>query len=160
MPDFDFNQPTVPIPPSPPTVVENNNTISPYALEQLRKTHPWLMFISIMGFIFSGFSFIAGIFMAVSGTAISKYSNSAVMPIIVFFVYSLLGTIYLIISWFLFQYAKNLKLYCAGNDSHFLDMAFNKQRVYWLIIGIIVILFIAIYALLILFLIIALIAKG
>lgn len=135
-------------------------------VEELQGTRPWVLFLSILGFIGGGFTLligvIYGIMFAVMGAAaftgsdVNAEAAGAVAGVVVFFVVIILlsSAIYLVPSYFLFKYSSAInRLETDGNDA--MVEALSHQRKFWKILGVGILLIFVLYILLIVFAIIA-----
>jgi hypothetical protein len=105
---------------------------SPKALSDLSSTTPWMKFLAILGFIVTGFMLLAslGIF------AMASQLGAAFAGIGIF--YLLFSGLYGYLSLLLFQQASNIRSYLVVNDIFTMETYFAKQKTFWMIIGIMV----------------------
>ena len=129
----------------PGGVTEDRATVTEMAVEMLRQTKPWVMFLSVMSFIGSGLMLLGGIFMIVAGAFVP--SGAAIST-------SALGAVYLPMA-FLYIYPA-LKLWSFGGaigrltqsrSSMDLEAALAQQKSFWKFAGITTIVMMVLYAL-------------
>lgn len=136
--------------------------VSAAALQQLAATKPWVRFISVITFIGAGFLLIGALAMVAMGSmgALSKSGGAAFTGAMGFGIaalYAVLSIIYIFPGVKLWKYASSIaRLMQSGRDED-LVAALNQQRSFWKFVGILMILFIAIYLIVI---VVALIMGG
>jgi hypothetical protein len=123
----------------PVSSTNTNNSLSQLMLEDLQKTAPWINFISIVGFILSGFMIIAAIFILVASIA----GRNAGMGIGMFIVYLILAIVMIYPNIYLNNYARYLKEFTFYNNPDSLESAFLMQRKFWKYMGVLTIIYIA-----------------
>jgi hypothetical protein len=120
--------------------------VSDAAVEMLRQTRPWVMFLSVMSFIGSGFMLLGGISMMALGALVPKGAGASPLPT------AALGAVYLPMA-FLYIYPA-LKLWSYGSaigrlttsrSSIDLEAALGQQKSFWKFAGITTIVLIALY---------------
>jgi hypothetical protein len=80
--------------------------ITPAMIECLRQTKPWVRFLSVLGFIFTGLIVLAGIALALGAGLLRSMANTplaGVPAVLIGVVYVGLGILYLIPNLFLFR---------------------------------------------------------
>jgi hypothetical protein len=127
--------------------------ISDTAIIYLAETGKWTKILSIIGFSFIGLIVIMGFF---AGSVLSFLdSDESGMPFrgmgIVFgVIYLLMGLIYFFPTWYLFKFSQKLKQAISSNDTEELDIAFKNQKSFYKFWGLLMTIFIGIYALVLL----------
>ncbi|MDJ0839426.1 MAG: DUF5362 family protein [Acidobacteriota bacterium] len=135
-----------------PPVRKSMSGITPEMIESLRKTRPWVLFISIIGFIFAGFLLImALIVMAVGG--IGGFTSElpglgAFGGILIGLVYAVAALFYIFPSLFLFRYAAAIRRLLNTGSASDMEEALSYQKSFWRLVGIMVLVVFALYALL------------
>jgi hypothetical protein len=115
---------------------------SPRAVDLLRRTRPWTMFLSIMGFVGAGIMVIATIAMVAVGLigGASEFGGSeAGMLLGMGAMYAVLTALYLVISISLFGYARAIGALSRTGGGAELEDALDAQRRFWKLMGIVVI---------------------
>lgn len=118
-------------------LLDNENIegdLTPMILQNMQATSGWMKFVSSSGLIMSILYLILMLYTFFS------YLNTGLPGLGAFYVGILISIIFLlamIISFvFLLQYANNLGEYINTKQHKYLEIAFVKQKIYWIIIGI------------------------
>lgn len=121
-------------------------------LEALRGTKPWIRFCSILGFIFTGFIFLAAIVLGLGGglMASSMGDTAGGLPgtavsVSLAAVYILMGLLYLFPSIKLWKYGNRIAELMSSHSTQDLESALDAQRSFWKLVGIMLAIFIALY---------------
>ncbi|MFP4025226.1 MAG: hypothetical protein ACLFVR_11945 [Thiohalospira sp.] len=115
-------------------------SLSETSNDYLKKTAPWIKFVSIVGFIMCGIIVVAAfVIMLNSGNTYSG-SNAGVG---VGLVYLVGAVIFFFINRFLFFYANALNKVYKLNDNDAFETAFKMQKKYWKFVGIILIIYLS-----------------
>lgn len=132
----------------------SGNAITPGVLSALAGTKPWVRFCSIIGFIGTGFMFLAAASMLVmGGTGALNSGNSGFeaiaggLGIVLAIVYVVLGLLYLVPSIKLWKFGSHIANLLQSNSSDDLEAALNAQRSFWKFVSIMIIIGIVIYIL-------------
>lgn len=133
-----------------PASQSGGSSISPGVLQALAGTKPWVQFCAILGFIFTGFMVLAGVFMMIGGEIITATGDSSGMPFAGF--PAVLGIIYLACAFFYFfpslklwKYGRHIAALLGSNSMTDLEAALDAQRSFWKFVGILVCVAIALY---------------
>ena len=124
------------------------------AYTYLDETRRWAYFLGIVGFVLSGLIALMGLF---SGTFMQMMSGGQMpsmrsgMGVVFGIVYFLLGLLYFFPSLYLFNYGKKLKAGLENRDDNALLAAFSNEKSFFKFCGILMAVFIGIYALMALF---------
>lgn len=143
------NYAAVPSSPSGP------QTITTAVIEPLRATKGWARFLSILGFIVSGFMILAGLAMMlgmgamVAGLGGSVGTQETVMLVVMGGVYILFALLYLIPSMWLFRYASRIGDLLQSQSEIDLIAALHAQKSFWKFVGIMAAIVMGIYAVII-----------
>jgi hypothetical protein len=127
----------------------------------LREAGRWARFLGIMSFIGAGFVFLIAIFFGAFTSLMSSYSyNRRPFPPVLggglgFVLYTGVAVICFFIALYLYQFGNSIKQAIEFSDSQDLTIAFGKLKSFFKLKGIIVIIFVSLYALIILGVIIA-----
>lgn len=116
-------------------------SLSEKSNEFLRKTAPWMKFVSIVGFIMCGIMIFAALSMMLfSGSGALIGSTAGVGAGLV---YLIGAVIFFFINRFLFLYANEVNKVYKLNDNDALETAFKMQKNYWKFVGIILIIYLS-----------------
>jgi hypothetical protein len=140
----------------PPTTVRPGmapaprDAVTPAMLEALRKTKPWVRFLSILGFLGSAFMVLAGIGLAIFGmVAGGGASDSPMGPVAmagIGLLYILLALLYIIPSRYLFRYASAIKRALdSPSKTQPIEEALGYQKSFWKFCGILMLIMILLY---------------
>lgn len=112
-------------------------------VSSLRKTRPWVLLLSVLGFIGAAFMVIAAVpmllgsgFMATEGLDAAGAFGGASMLIGMGVFYLILGVIYFMASLYLLRYAGSIKRAVAGMQVADLEVALSQQASFWKLMGI------------------------
>jgi MFS family permease len=131
--------------------MENNKEprkieIGEETLKDINATRKWTMFLAIIGFIVFGLIIIFGIFAGVFLTIFNTSDALVGLPEWAFFIIIiLLGIIYLFPVFILFRYSKQSAIAVKTLDSHELHKALKNMKAYFVYIGILIIVMLAVY---------------
>jgi MFS family permease len=115
-------------------------------LRDINTTRKWTMFLAIIGFIGIGLAIIFGLFAGVFLTIFNTSDALAGFPEWSFFIMIILaGAIYLFPVFFLFRYSKHSANALKTLDSRELHKALKNMKAYFVYIGILIIVMLAIY---------------
>ena len=127
------------------TIGNNNsgNTITTGIVDQLKRTRPWVLLISIIGFIFTVFMAIASVGMLFGGGAMMSGmggAQAAGLPNGMFMgmgvMYLVMTILYFVISLYLLKYAGAIKKFVASGTSQDMEHALKHQASFWKLVGI------------------------
>lgn len=135
--------------------------ITPRMIELLSKTRPWVLLISILGFIVTGLMVLGGIGMAAM-TAMSGGGGAemAGMGVGMGLVYLLVAVIYFFPCWFLLKYAGAIRNLVDGGGARAMEDALDRQYSFWRLIGVLTLVGIVIYAIILVVVVIAAVAAS
>jgi hypothetical protein len=115
---------------------------SPNAVEHLRRTRPWTMFLSILGFIGGGLMALATLFMGIGAAAGSSEfmggEDAAVVLALAAF-YAVATVMYILVSVLLFKYGRAIGYLLQFGRNQELEEALDAQRRFWKAMGVIAI---------------------
>jgi hypothetical protein len=120
--------------------------ISELALDMLRQTRPWVLFLGILSFIAAGLMLLAGIFMAIAG-AVASAATSSPMSAVVGLVYIPLGVVYVYPGLKLVKYGGAIGRLMQTRSAADLEDALGQQKSMWKFSGIAAIVMIVLYVL-------------
>ncbi len=127
------------------TIGNNNsgNTITTGIVDQLKRTRPWVLLISIVGFIFTALMAIltVGIFFGggaamMSGPGMPPGMEAGGLIVGMGIMYLVMTILYFVISLFLLKYAAAIKRFVASGTSQDMEHALKHQASFWKLIGI------------------------
>ncbi|MDR3226280.1 MAG: DUF5362 domain-containing protein [Prevotellaceae bacterium] len=134
-----------------------NNTgqiLSESSIESIRKTAPWMKFLSILSFIGGGLLLIFGL-RAIVGAIVAVINYSSVYGmyyggdttflIIGAILCMVLAIVIICIGSYLYKSANAYSEYCRTNNNDSLETAFLQQRKYWKISGIVTIVILSLF---------------
>ena len=121
--------------PGPDGSVERNRAILNYIRKSMQATRPWTRFLSILGFIGTGLTILAGIAMIV-GESIIPVSDKSPPLLLMGIFYILASVIYLIPSIWLSRYATAISAFLKAGDAVELGNAIAYQKSFWKFVGI------------------------
>jgi len=109
----------------------------------------WTTFLAILGYIGIGLMVLAGIFMLISGAAMSSYNSMIPMGGGAFFAlfYLIFAAFYFIPINYLYKFASNMKLAIEAKNQANLTKSFEYLKSHYKFIGILTIVVISIYIL-------------
>lgn len=117
-------------------------------LEAMKRTRPWVTFLSILGFIGAALMFLLGFFMLVAGTAASSFARGPMNKLspLLSLVYFALGAFYVVPSYLLFRYGSAIGNYTvSGGSQDALATAVQRQASFWRFSGIATLALIGLY---------------
>ncbi len=131
----------------------------------LSRTRPWVKFLSILGFIGSGFMvlgalamFVMGVSGAAQGSSMGAFSG--VMGVVMAVVYLVIAAVYIMPCLSLYRYGAAIENLCVERDVWAFEAAVMYQKNFWRIIGIMTAVMLGLYLLFIVFGVIAMIVAG
>lgn len=136
--------------------------VSDIAIDLLRRTKGWVMFLAVLGYIGSGLMLFCGLMMVVAGGALGAAAESG-LPLsfsALGFIYIAFTALYIYPCVKLHQYARGIKALLSSGATIDLETALDKQRAFWKFCGILAIVIFSIYALIFIFAIIGGIATA
>lgn len=124
-------------------------TISKEAINSLTETAKWTKFLSILGFIFIGLivvmAFFAGSMMSFLPTQqIDQMPNS--LGFLFTVIYLLMALLYFFPTKYLWNFSQMIKSALANQNEEELDAALSNQKSFYKFFGILIIVFLSIYA--------------
>lgn len=121
-------------------------------LEAMKRTRPWVLFLSILGFLGAAGMFLVGFFMLVAGTAMTGLGRGPIdklTPFLSLF-YFVLGAFQLVPSTLLFRFGSAIGNYTVnGGTQEGLAAALQRQASFWRFTGIATLAIIGLYFVLI-----------
>lgn len=135
--------------------MENQNSLhlNDQAVDALKESAKWSMFLAIMGFIGIGFMILAAIFMSsmMSMVPDSSASNNpfGMMKGFISIFYIVLAALYFAPIYYLYKYAADMKSGLNSNDSDVVSNALVALKSHHKFLGISIIVVISLYILMI-----------
>ena len=115
-------------------------------LKDLDKTRKWTMFLAIVGFIGVGLLLIIGLFAGVFLSVFNKGGSHPGLPEwLIYVIIVVSSVIYFIPVLYLFRFSKHLSNAVKTLSKNELHKAFRNLRAYYVYIGILLIVVLAIY---------------
>ena len=115
------------------------------SVDFLRQTKPWVTFLSVMGFIGSGFMLLGGIGMIIAGAFAP--SNGAFSPALLGVLYIPMAFLYIYPSLKLWGYSGAIGRLLQTRSTTDLEAALSQQKSFWKFAGILMIVMMAVYGL-------------
>jgi type II secretory pathway pseudopilin PulG len=138
--------------PSPPAMQQpvpppSRDLLTFTMLEALRSTKPWVRFLSILGFISSGFLILIGIGVAVFGAyQMATGTGEGALLIGLGLLYALFALLYIIPSLYLFRYANAIRdAIAAPSKAPAIERALEHQKSFWKFAGIMALIMLLLY---------------
>jgi membrane protein YqaA with SNARE-associated domain len=117
--------------------------VSDLAVEALRQTRPWVVFLSVMSFIGCGFMLLAGVGMMVVGAFTP--SSSPVPTAVLGLIYIPMAFLYIYPALKLWAFGGAITRLTASRSSADLEAALSQQKSFWKFLGIVTIVLMALY---------------
>jgi hypothetical protein len=132
-----------PAPPAPYGAPPAGN-VSEHAVELLRQTRPWVLFLSVLFFLASGFMLLAGLGMVALGAATTT-DAAKFSPALIGLVYVPLAFLYVYPAIKLWKYGSAIGQLVASRSAADLEAALGQQKSFWKYSGIAAIVVIVLY---------------
>lgn len=140
-----------------PVAIENpvnrsgDSAVSEGVLRALAGTKPWVRFFSVLILIGAAFLGLVAIALFVAGGgALFQATGLKHMPAgvgaAIAVVYGLLAFLYIYPGMKLWKYASRIGLLLESRDQLDLEAALNEQRAFWKFVGVIMLVFVVLYA--------------
>jgi hypothetical protein len=124
--------------PGPP----GGGEVPPAILELMRQTKPWVTFLAVMGFIFTGLMVLGGLAVIAAGS-VGKDKSPAALGL----VYLVMAPLYIYPSICLLRYGSNIGRLLTGGGLDELVEALRNQKSFWRFAGITMVVMLVIYGL-------------
>ncbi|MDR1211605.1 MAG: hypothetical protein LBK40_05170 [Spirochaetaceae bacterium] len=135
-----------------PSPVTGSGGITETMVKYLKDASPWIRFLAIMGFIGSGFLFLAGIIFLIlsvtvptvirgSFTAGGTFGNAPPVAIALF--YMIVALLMVIPSRFLYGFGSQIRNYVQSGAEGELERALKSNRSFWKFCGVMTIVYLA-----------------
>lgn len=113
--------------------LDEDRVVTPEILEALVQTRPWLLVVSVSGFIFAAIFLLAAVGTFAFGTFVAvRFGGTGLLALI----YVLLAAFSGLSSLWLWRYAAAIKLMREGYGVHALTDALRHQRSFWRLVGV------------------------
>lgn len=129
----------------------DNLRLDSQSLEYLRETAKWAKFIAIVGFVMIGLMVLIAFFM---GAFLSAFSQDMPSPIPASFftvLYLILAGVYVFPVLYLFRFATKMQIAINKQDQQYLQDSLSNLKSHYKFIGIVMLIFIGLYAIGIIF---------
>lgn len=132
---------------------ENNLHLNEVAKNHVLETAKWAKFLSIVGFVITGFIVIAALFAgSILGVLAQTNAEYSAIPAgAITFIYLLVAALYFFPCWFLFKAAVFLKSALVTNSSAELAEGLGKVNAYFKFMGILTLIVVGMYAVILVF---------
>jgi len=127
-------------------------------VEHLRGTRPWVLLISIMGFIGAGLMVAMAFAMVVAGSFAPELGVAGAVGLAVFYLVAAL--IYVAISYYLFRFAGSIREIGGTGGAAALERALEYQKSFWRLLGIMTVAYLGVIVLILLVALVAGIAAS
>lgn len=121
--------------PGPEVSADSNKAVLNYIRNSLRATRPWTRLLSVLGFIGTGLTILAGIVM-IAGKDFLPVSEKAPPLVFMGIFYILASVFYLVPSIWLSKYASAITAFLKAGDAIELGKAIAYQKSFWKFVGI------------------------
>ncbi len=134
---------------------QNNLVLNELAVDSLRESAKWTMFLSIVGFIFIGLMLLGGVFMTITLSAIpdepafGAYNPYGSFKNYIGIIYLVMAAVYFFPILYLYKYSKNAKEALNFNNSEVLAEALVNLKSHHKFLGIMTIVVLALYVVMI-----------
>ena len=126
--------------------LDEDRVVTPEILEAMVQTRPWVLLLSVMGFVFTAILVLA----AVGTFAFGTFGAAGMGEAGLLAIFYVLGSaFYGMSSLWLWRYAASIKLMREGYGVHALVDALRHQRSFWRLVGVLTLVFIALNLLMI-----------
>jgi len=118
---------------------------TPNAVDLLRRTRPWAMFLAILGFIGGGMMALATLVMGIGAAADSSNFMGGDAPVVAVLAafYAVATAMYIFVSVLMFKYGRAIGFLVQFNRNQELEEALDAQRRLWKTMGVIAIVMMA-----------------
>lgn len=128
-------------------VAGGSGLMSDRILAALRKTRPWVLLISVLGFIGAALSAISSIFSFLGSGMMSANNLEAIgypasLMVGIGLMYLLVAAIAFMVSLYLLRYANAIKRAVAGLNVSEMEAALEAQASFWKLFGILTLIYI------------------
>jgi hypothetical protein len=135
-----FAAPASDVAPAHRHALEEDRVVTPEILEAMVQTRPWVLFVSVIGFVLAAICLLAAVGTFAFGTfAAVRFGGTGLLAII----YVMAAAFYGISSLWLWRYAASIKLMREGYGVHALTDALRHQRSFWRLVGVLTLVFVA-----------------
>lgn len=136
-------------------LISSNLQVDYQAAAYLKEAAKWAKFLAILGFIFTGLVVLAALIVMLAGTAVGNLSGSGLFSSLgygmVGFIYLLAAVIGFFVALVMYRFATRTLAAIASDDSLTFTTAMSSLRMYFRIMGIFTIIYLALVVLGILF---------
>lgn len=119
--------------------IKGGQEVTENSLYLMKRTSPWIKFISILSFIGGGFLVLASL---VGLTMLRQFPQ---LGLLIFFLYLVFGIISITLGLFLFRYGDGLASFSTTRNPNVLENGLLNQLRFWRTYGILAICFIVLY---------------
>ena len=117
--------------------------VTPKMVADLASTRPWVLFLSILGFILCGLLVLVGIVLIGVGVAAPRSGPFGFLGC----VYIPMSLLYLFPSYFLLKYSGGIRAFLATRSAPQMEQALQSQKSFWKFMGILMLVVICFYIL-------------
>jgi len=126
--------------PRPPISTPENSssnlpTVPEAVIEPLRKTKPWVRFLSILGFIGVAFIVVMSVAVMFMSSTIPAESSPFSFSFLAMIPHLIMSALYFFPALFLFRYASSINSLVNGGGLNNLQDALEHQKSFWRFVG-------------------------
>jgi hypothetical protein len=126
-------------------VTGDRSEVSELALDILKQTRPWVMFLSVMSFIGSAFMLFGGIIIMVAGAFVPARNGASVPTAMLGAVYIPMSLLYIYPALKLWGFGSAIGRLLTSRAGVDLEAALRQQKSFWKFAGITTLVLIALY---------------
>jgi len=115
-----------------PQAGADGGAITPTITRALAENRPWVMFLSILGFLTGGVVSLMGMFMGLAAVMSGEFIVSIAAAFYVFIAF-----LYVMASYYLFTYSSKISAFMRGKSTADLENALVAQKSFWKLVGIV-----------------------
>ncbi len=126
--------------------VRRKSGVTGRILSDAASTRPWVLLLSILGFIGTGLMILLSVVMMFLPLGEMAGGLGGAFGLGLGLIYLLMGILYFFPSLYLFRYGKALKALAQSEEIEDLEEAFEHQKRFWKFVGIMVLVTFVVYA--------------
>lgn len=112
----------------------------------LGATRPWVLFLSILGFIACGLMALGGLVIVLVGS----FTSRSGLPAFLGLIYIPLAVVYFFPAHFLLKYSGHIRQFLATGSAMDMESALASQKSFWRFTGILAVVLLCVYAIILL----------
>jgi hypothetical protein len=127
---------------------EDSSSLSLHSKAFLSEAAGWARFMAIVGFVLLGLGTIGMLF---AGSSLALLGASGVPTALIIGIFLVFGIIWFFVSFYLFRFGSKMKEALQFQSRELIDQSFENLKSYFKLMGILTIIYLAFYALILLF---------